>query len=136
MERHFDAIFMKKYDQPSDEVALAYMAQVKAPRQMRGLFVSTAIRVKRRVYKRLYERRVSGSKRIGAPVSPLKVPVPPLKAHAAAGEELPEAARPGTLPLPPHGDGIWDLVPEYRVQAGRGVNPGISNGSLPPIGSV
>ncbi len=124
MERHFDAVFMKKYDQPSDRVALVYMGQIKAPYKMRGLFIKAAVRAKRRVYTRLYMRRARGSKKTGAPASFLKAPMPALTVRAVpAGAALVETAGDGRILPPPHGRDIWDQVPEYKIRIERKATP-------------
>jgi len=118
MEAHFEAVFMRKYDQPSDRVALIYMSQIKAPTKMKGLFIKTAIRVKKRVYMRLYQRRVRGSAKTDAPA--LKASMPPLKARTVPeGTEAGKTLRRGLALLPPHGEGMWDEAAEYKVQIAR-----------------
>lgn len=122
MEAHFEAVFTKKYDQPSDRVALIYMSQIKAPTKMKGLFIKTAIRVKKRVYMRLYQRRVRGSAKTDVPT--LKAPMPPLKACTVPeGTEAGKTIRRGLALLPPHGEGIWDEAAEYKVQVARKAKP-------------
>ena len=117
MEAHFDAVFTKNYDQPSDRVALVYMSQIKAPSKMRGLFIKAAVRTKRRVYKRMYQRKARGSEKTGGPMSSLTARAVP------AGREVGGAARHGRVFVPPHGKGLWDQVPEYKVQLGRRAGP-------------
>ena len=123
MEAHFEAVFMKKYDQPSDRVALVYMAQVGAPYKMRGLFKKAASRAKKRVYTRLYMRKVRGSKKAIKQKSTSTVDFLLTADTVPIGAEVREIVKRGPRPLPPHGKGTWDLVPEYKFHIEHRARP-------------
>jgi hypothetical protein len=123
MEAHFEAVFMKNYDQPSDRAALTYMAQIKAPYKMRGLFIKAAVRAKRRIYTRLYMRRMRRSERAIKQKSVSTVDFFHTADTVPTGADVGDVVKRGPRLSPPHGKDIWDQASDYKVRIEHKARP-------------